>query len=366
MEDGIARGRRRWALFVLLVGTMALIGRYSGPDLAGRILLPAPEPPTEATEDVERAIITAVQQVGGAVVKIYTTQQVLIDSLFGLVPMEQEGIGSGVIIHEAGYVLTNAHVAGDADDMRVVLPDGRDFAGRLVGTDPWNDLAVIQIDGDDLPVAQLGRAEDLRVGQFVIAIGNPLGFDYTVTTGVVSAVNRLLQIAPDAPPLENLIQTDAAINPGNSGGPLVDRQGRVVGINTAVVRGDPQVHAEGLGFAISIDVAHRIAQRIIDEGPPVRLGIVGGTLTPERARAVEQATGIPLPVERGVFITQVVRDTPAARAGLQRADIIAAVDGEPMRDIEQLARLVQERGSGANLRLTVIRQGETGEVQASL
>lgn len=338
----------------------------SADSLLTRIMLPAPEPSSPITGGAEGTTIEAIRAVGSSVVKIYTTERVFVDSLFGRVAVEQEGIGSGVIIHEDGYILTNEHVVGNAESIRVFLPDGRAFAGHIVGTDPWQDLAVIKIEGDNFPVATLGSSGDLVVGQTVIAIGNPLGFDYTVTTGVVSALDRTLDIAPDRPPLEHLIQTDAAINPGNSGGPLVDTRGRVVGINTAVVRGAAGVPAEGLGFAVAIDAARAVAQDIIETGGPVRLGIVGGTLTPDRARAIEEATGVQLPVSKGVFVTEVVPGTPADTAKLQRADIITAVDREAVTSVEQLAEVVRSRGRGAVLRLSVIREGRALEIVVHL
>src|SRR5690625_3067893 len=294
-----------------------------------------------------------------AVVKIYTTQRQFIESLFGLVPREQQGIGSGVIIDaNNGHVLTNAHVVAGAQEIRVFLKDGRDFEGEVVGVSPSHDLAVLKVPAENLQAATLADVKELRVGQPVVAIGNPLGLDYTVTTGVISALNRTLHIEEGIPPLENLIQTDAAINPGNSGGPLVDLRGRVVGINTAVLRGSPELAIEGLGFAISVDTAQRIAQQIIEGKEPVRLGIIGGTLTPERARAIEQNTHIPLPVRRGVFVTRVIPGTPAAQAGLREADIIAAVGDEPVHTIEELASRVERAGAGATVELLVARRGE--------
>lgn len=354
------------ASYILLALVLVTGIGLSANSLLARIMLPAPEPSTPIEDTTEAVTIQAIESVGSSVVKIYTTERVFIDSLFGRVAVEQEGIGSGVIIHEDGYVLTNNHVVGEAESIRVFLPDGRDFDAEVVGTDPWQDIAVVKVNGENLPVAPLGTSSDLRVGQSVIAIGNPFGLDYTVTRGVVSALDRSLQSGENQPPLENLIQTDAAINPGNSGGPLLDSRGRVIGINTAVIRGSSDITAEGLGFAVAIDTARSIAQDIIETGGPVRLGVIGGTLTPERAQAIEQATGIPLPVKKGVFVTEVVSGTPAAAAKLQRADIISAVDGDPVETAQELGRVVRERGRGAKLTLTVIREGNTFEAQVTL
>lgn len=366
---GQGKGKRsasRLASYILLVLVVLTGVGMSVNTLMTRLFLPAPEPSTPIEDSAESIAIQAIESVGRSVVKIYTTERVFVDSLFGRTAVEQEGIGSGVIIHENGYVLTNHHVVGDAESIRVFLPDGRDFDGTVVGSDPWQDIAVVKIDGDGFPVAPLGTSSDLRVGQTVIAIGNPYGLDYTVTQGVVSALDRSLQTAENQPPLENLIQTDAAINPGNSGGPLVDSRGNVIGINTAVIRGAEGISAEGLGFAVAIDAARRTAQDLIEFGSPVRLGIVGGTLTPERAAAVERTTGIVLPTKKGVFVTEVVPDTPAAGAKLRRADIITAVDGEPVETVHGLAERVRERGRGATITLSVIREGDMLEVAVTL
>lgn len=355
---------RLFAVVLLAFAVLAGVG-MSANTLLTRILLPAPEPSTPIEDTTEAITIQAVEAVGASVVKIYTTERVFVDSLFGRMAVEQEGIGSGIVIHEEGYILTNHHVVAGAESIRVFLPDGRDFAAELIGSDPWQDIAVVKVDGEGLPVAPLGRSADLRVGQSVIAIGNPFGLDYTVTRGVVSALDRTLQTGEDTGPLENLIQTDAAINPGNSGGPLVDSRGRVVGVNTAVIRGE-SVAAEGLGFAVAIDTARSVAQEIIEHGGPVRLGIIGGMLTPERARAIEEATGIALPTEKGVFVVDVVPGTPAEQAKLRRADIIVEVDGRPVESPEALAERVRQKGRGARLQLTVVREGQVLEASVTL
>lgn len=361
-ESGWGRRRVTWVLATLLL----LGGAYWLGSSNGSLPLQVQELEAEPSPDWEEAVVSVVDQIGASVVKIYTTQRYFLDSLFGLIPREEQGIGSGVIIDTDGYVLTNAHVVGDAVDIRVSLPDGRDFPGRIVGTAPGYDLAVIHIEADGLQAAELGDSSSLRVGQQVIAIGNPFGLDFTVTTGVVSALNRSLDLGPGTEPLQDLIQTDAAINPGNSGGPLVDLRGRVIGINTAVLRGSYEVAAQGLGFAVSADTAKRVAEEIIAGRGPVRLGILGGTLTPERARAIEWNTGVLLPVDRGVFVTQVYANSPAERAGIRRADIIFSVDGEPVESIEQLAERIQAAGSGATVELELVREGLVGSVEVTL
>lgn len=363
--------RERWLRNVLIWLVLLLAGSFVWAEWDGGFAFISGQNPavneSANKQTVEEPYVRAVEQLGEAVVKIYTTQRQFIESLFGMVPREEQGIGSGVIIDaENGYVLTNAHVIAGAQEIRVFLRDGRDFAAEVVGSSPFHDLAVLRIAAENLQAAELADVSELRVGQSVIAIGNPLGLDYTVTQGVISALDRTLHIDDGTPPLENLIQTDAAINPGNSGGPLIDMQGRVVGINTAVLRGSSELAIEGLGFAIAVDTAQRVAQQIIEGKEPVRLGIIGGTLTPERTRAIEQNTLMPLPVDRGVFITRVIAGTPADRAGLRPADIIAAVDGEPVESIEELALRVEDAGSGASLELLVARQSRLFKVRVEL
>ena len=317
--------------------------------------------------DDEEAVVRAVQRVGPSVVKIAVTQGGYIDGLFGRVPVEQVGLGSGVIIDASGLVLTNHHVVEDAAEITVALPDGRVFEGTLVGSYPAADLAVVRIDGEDLPVAQLAPDEMLRVGQLVIAIGNPFGFDYSVTTGIISALGRELVVdAEQKIALTNLIQTDAAINPGNSGGPLLDREGRVIGINTAVLRASHGIQAQGLGFAIPIADALEVAGELVRYGRAVRLGILAGTLTPPIARAIEEATGVSLGTDRGVFVREVYAGSPADEAGLLPTDIIVEARGRPVHNVEELGRLVRALGPGGRLEVTVLRKGERLSLVAEL
>lgn len=323
------------------------------------LMVPAPELPVPVGDPGERATIAAIEAVGNSVVKIVTTERVLADSLFGKVSVEQTGIGSGIIFDAAGHVLTNEHVVGEAQFIHVFLPDGRSFPADVIGTDPWLDLAVLRMAGDNLPVAPLGSSADLRVGQSVIAIGNPLGFDYTVTMGVVSALHRTLEIQPGLPPLQDLIQTDAAINPGNSGGPLVNTSGQVVGINTAIVRGSAGVPVEGLGFAIAIDAARQAATDIVAGRGPLRLGIVGGTLTPETVAALQSATGRVLGTDVGVYVTDVVQDTAARRAGVRTGDIIIAVGATSVATVESLVDIIRQQQRGVAIPLSVVRGNQT-------
>lgn len=338
----------------LLLG--ASIGFPFGQRLSGEIGRAFPKAPERGDE--EEAVVRAVRQVGDAVVKLSVTQEGFVDSLFGRIPLEDEGIGSGVIVDSSGLILTNHHVVRGAKEIAVSLPGGRRYEGRVVGAYPAYDLAVVKSEGEGLPAAPLGRSSELAVGQLVIAIGNPLGLDYSVTTGIVSALGRELVIDPSSGrALTNLIQTDAAINPGNSGGPLLDREGRVIGINTAVLRSVEGFHVEGLGFAIPIDEALAVAREIVENGGPTRLGILAGTLTPDVAKAIEEATGEPLHVERGVFVRQVEPGSPAERAGLRPTDVIVAAGGDRIERVEALIQAVRQAGPGASLSLEVIRRG---------
>jgi serine protease Do len=254
------------------------------------------------------------------------------------------GSGSGIIVRPDGVILTNAHVVGMSRTVRVGLADGRRLEGRVVGRDPALDVAVVRIEAANLPVAPTGDSDRLEVGQTAIAIGNPLGLERTVTTGVVSAVNR----SPRGISLDGLIQTDAAISPGNSGGPLLDSRGRVIGINTAVLRG-----AQGLGFAVPINLAQNVAEQILSTGRVVRsfLGVEYRDVEPEMAEQFR------LSAREGIIVVSVSPDTPAERAGIQRGDIITAIDETPIKQGGDLRRILRDRRPGDNVRVTVVRMG---------
>lgn len=307
-------------------------------------------------------VVLAVQKVGPATVKIEAVKEKAIDQFFFQTFKEQEGIGSGIIFSADGHVLTNAHVIADAKDIRVSLPDGRSFEAKVVGKDQLSDVAVLRIEGQDLPVAALGNSNELRVGQQVIAIGNPLGQDYSVSSGVVSAVDRDLLIDPENNRfLENMIQTDAAINPGNSGGPLLDLNGQVVGINTAIIQ-----NAQGIGFSIPASSAIIIANQLIEHGKPLRLGILGGSLTPALAESIRQQTSVKLAVDRGAFITRVVEDSPAAKSGLKAGDVIVAVNGQEIAGIREVSGAVQKTGFGGTLEVDYYRGEERKQSKVRL
>ena len=253
------------------------------------------------------------------------------------------GSGSGVLIRSDGVIITNAHVVGNASRVEVSLADGRTLTGTVLGRDRSVDVAVVRVSATGLPAAPLGDSDRLRVGQLAIAIGNPLGLERTVTTGIISAVNRDPRGVPIA---GGLVQTDAAINPGNSGGPLVDSSGRVVGINTAILAG-----ATGLGFAIPINLANEVATQILTTGRVRRtyLGVQVGDITPELAEQFG------LPVSEGVVVLFVDRTSPASRAGLARGDIITSIAGQPITSGGDLRRLLRARQPGDTVTAEVIR-----------
>ncbi|HEX3149157.1 MAG TPA: trypsin-like peptidase domain-containing protein [Gemmataceae bacterium] len=261
----------------------------------------------------------------------------------------QMGSGSGVLFSPEGYLLTNHHVVGEAERVRVRLHDGQEVTGRVVGNDPWSDLALVRAEGDTFPYAQLGDSAKLRVGQLVVAIGSPLGFESTVTAGVVSAIGRTLR-SVTGHLVDNVIQTDAALNPGNSGGPLVDSRGHVAGINTAVIQ-----PAQGICFAIPVNMAKHILPSLLRHGRVIRgyLGLHG------------RQVPIPLDVGRrvgiemgaGVEIIALEPDGPADRAGLEVEDIVVAFGDESIANVDDLHKLLTETPVGERVQVSVIRDG---------
>ena len=265
-------------------------------------------------------------------------------------PKEQRGTGSGFIFTPDGFILTNSHVVHRADKIIVTLPDGRRFEGDRVGEDPDTDLAVVRINGSNFLATPLGDSQKIRVGQLVIAIGNPYGFQCTVTSGVVSALGRSLR-SISGRLIDNIIQTDAALNPGNSGGPLVTSQGNVIGVNTAMI-----LAAQGICFAIGINTAKFVAGRLIKEGKIRRsyIGLGGQNVTLLR-RIVRF---FHLPVESGILVVSIEENSPAQKAGLSEGDIIVGFDGQPTAGIDDLHRMLTEEKVGMGTSLTVIRRTE--------
>ncbi|MBE9115854.1 trypsin-like peptidase domain-containing protein [Lusitaniella coriacea LEGE 07157] len=265
----------------------------------------------------------------------------------------QRGSGSGFIISSDGKILTNAHVVEGADTVQVKLKDGRTFEGKVMGSDRLTDVAVIQIDAQDLPVAKTGNSDGLNPGEWAIAIGNPLGLDNTVTTGIISATGRSGSQIGVSDTRVAFIQTDAAINPGNSGGPLLNIKGEVIGINTAIIRG-----AQGLGFSIPINKAQEIADQLIAKGKVEHpyLGVQMVSLTPEIKAEFERRQGGNI-ADEGILIVGVMRNSPAAKAGLKVGDAIAQIDNRAVKDASDVQQIVEQTPVGDNLPLKVQRNG---------
>ena len=323
-------------------------------------------------------VASAVEKTGSAVVRIDTERTVAtkIDPLFedplfreffgdrfgGGMPRERQirGQGSGFITQKDGIVLTNAHVVSGADRVTVTLKDGREFEGVVKGKDEVTDLAVVKIEpaGVDLPVAPLGNSENVRVGDWAIAVGNPVGLNNTVTLGIISTLTRSSAQVGIPDKRIDFLQTDAAINPGNSGGPLLNEQGEVIGINTAI-----RPNANGIGFAIPIDKARSIANTLAagQQVPHPYVGVQMRTLTPELAQRNNSNPNSPftIPEVEGVLVLRVLPDTPAEAAGLRLGDVITAIDGQAITDAEQLQAFVDGSGLNKNLQFSVRRGDRT-------
>jgi serine protease Do len=271
----------------------------------------------------------------------------------------EHSLGSGVIVSQDGYILTNNHVIEGASDIRVALPDRRDFKAKLVGADAKTDLAVIKIDQPGLPTLPVGDSTHVKVGQFVLAIGDPFGVGETVTMGIVSATGRGGLGIED---YEDFIQTDAAINPGNSGGALIDASGSLIGINTAILTGGGGGGNAGVGFAIPMAMARNVMTQIVKNGKVTRgwLGVAVQPLTPALASAFK------LKDNKGALIAEVEPDSPAAHAGLQKGDIITQVDGQAVDDARALTLKVSQMAPGTSVKLTILRDGKPQDITAKL
>jgi serine protease Do len=269
-------------------------------------------------------------------------------------PRKERSLGSGFVISADGYILTNDHVVDGADEIKVRLSDGRNFTATVKGLDPKLDLALLKIEaGDKLPVARLGDSGALKVGEWVMAIGNPFGLEQTVTVGIVSAKGRVI----GAGPYDDFIQTDASINPGNSGGPLFNTAGEVVGINTAIV-----ASGQGIGFAIPINAAKSILTQLKETGHVTRgwLGVSVQLVTEDLA----ESFGLKEP--KGALVAEVIADSPAEKAGIKRGDIILTFDGHEVDAINDLPRLVAATPAGKEVRMSVFRNGKTHELTATI
>lgn len=321
--------------------------------------LPAPEP---SVAGLELAFERAAESIGPSVVLVINEQET--NAPLGFLSPTREsrrdevrGLGSGVIIDEAGYILTNNHVVEGASKLKVRLHDDRELRAELVGTDPKTDLAVIRVRAEGLSAAPLHDGAELRVGQWVLAVGSPFGLSRTVTAGIVSAVGRGSMGITD---YGDFIQTDAAINRGNSGGPLIDLRGRVVGINTAIY--SPNGNSTGIGFSIPSSMVRVVKDQLIEHGHMRRgwMGVVMGELTPDLARSFE------FEGESGVLIDDVDPAGPGFGSGLRAGDIAVRIDGAPVRDMADFRNTVSQAGPGAAVKLEVWRDGQARELQVTL
>jgi len=302
----------------------------------------------EAMDAYSRAVITAAEKVSPSVVYIEVEQPIRSRRPNApRTPQERRGSGSGFIFTPDGFILTNSHVVHGAKKIEVTLSDGHKHLADLIGDDPDTDLAVIRINAPNLVPAQLGDAQKIRVGQLVVAIGNPYGFQYSVTAGVVSALGRSLR-AQSGRLMDAVIQTDAALNPGNSGGPLINSRGEVIGVNTAMI-----LPAQGICFATSIDTAKFVASRLIRDGKVSRsyIGLAGQNV-PLPRRIVRYYN---LAVESGIFVISFENESPARKGGLREGDIIIGFDDQPIAGIDDLHKLLTEERIGKRSLLTVVR-----------
>ena len=338
-------------------------GLQHAPGEASGIATPVTTQAASATANAPMSYADAVAKAAPSVVNIYANKVVteqavrmftdpLMQQLFGGAPVgtvkrREQNLGSGVVVSAEGYVLTNNHVIANADDIQVLLYDGRVAKAKLVGADEETDLAVLKIDAGNLPVIQMADPKKLRVGDVVLAIGNPLGLNQTVTMGIISAIGR--QLSNSSP--ENFIQTDAAINLGNSGGALVNSNGDLVGINTLLI--GKAANAEGIGFAIPVDTATNVLRQLIAAGHVIRgwLGADYGFV------AVAADSGLPGAAARGAQVTDVTPGGPAAAAGIQAHDIILRLGDDDIRDPADLSRREADLKPGSHIEVSGLRNG---------
>ncbi len=353
-----------FALVTLVASGCALTSRpQTQPAQPASLVTQVTSPPAQSNPGMATSlpdiqmVTTAVRP---AVVSV-TTQEMSLDSF--LRPVQESGSGSGVIFDKQGLILTNNHVVANARNIRVTLPDGRNFDKvTVVGRDARTDLAVLKLDGvnarTELPVATLGSSQSVHIGEWVIAIGNALGLEGgpTVTAGVVGALGRSIQ-EPNGSILDNLIQTDAAINPGNSGGPLINLRGEVIGINTAI-----DTRGQGIGFAISIESAQPIITQLVQSGRVIRpaLGVRVATMTPNIAGQLR------IPMAPGVVIANVQTGGPAAKAGLKATDIVTKLDNTKVTTLQELMTVIGKKRPGDQVDVTYLRNQQEQKVTLTL
>ena len=334
-------------------GGMMFANRNSGGDSIIKQYSGGAATLTSGNENGELSVTQISAKVGPSVVGIVNKQSVT--TWFGT--SEQDGSGSGIIISDDGYILTNSHVVENATSLTVVLSNSKEYSATIVGQDSKTDLAVLKIDATGLPAAELGKSSELAVGDLAVAIGNPLGMEFygSVTQGIISALNRTMNVEGRE---YTLIQTDAAINPGNSGGPLVNKYGQVIGINTVKISSSS---AEGMGFAIPIDVATPIVNDLIKNGYVTGRPQIG-VATRDITENMSQYYGMPM----GVYVVSVVDGSGAAAAGIKTGDIITAVDGTEIKTAEELNSIKDKHKAGDTLSLTIVRSGQKTAVNVTL
>ncbi len=341
--------------------SLGVMGTLLGTQLMPSEALPNQQPvaqlPAITGNTDSNFIAAAVERTGPAVVRI-DSSQTLRNRYAQRGNRVVRGTGSGFIIKSDGLVLTNAHVVNGADTVTVTLKDGRDFTGRVLGRDELTDVAVVKIQASNLPIVNTGNSEQLRPGEWAIAIGNPLGLDNTVTAGIISATGRSSSDVGVPDKRIGFIQTDAAINPGNSGGPLLNQQGQVIGMNTAIIG-----RAQGLGFAIPINRAQEIANQLIAEGKVDHpyLGIQMATLTPDIKETLNRDfnSGVRVQASGGVVIVGVARNSPASRAGLQTGDVLQQINGQPVKTADDVQQAVENSTIGDSIPVNVNRNGRS-------
>jgi S1-C subfamily serine protease len=357
------QGRRVSLLGPLVVPLLLLAGCGTGlPGFPGRAQRDgriSDAPLTPVLPGGSNVIADAVAKVGPAVVRIDTLKRMVnpLGGLFGsgATIQQQQGQGSGFITRSDGIVLTNAHVVEGASEVSVTLPDGRSFSGKVLGSDPVTDVAVVRVAARGLPVAALGDSSKVKPGEWAIAIGNPLGLDNTVTAGIISAIQRTNALGEGQ--RVPYLQTDAAINPGNSGGPLINDRGQVIGINTAIRRAP----GAGLSFAIPITVARQIAAQILERGTASHpyIGVRLQALTPQLAREINASTDeCRVPEVNGVLVVEVMAGSPAAQSGLKPCDLIDQVGGNDVKNPSQVQLAVDGGRVGAPLTIGIRRQNQ--------
>jgi S1-C subfamily serine protease len=381
--------KNRVAIALVVVAVAVAAVACSIPVVTGPTATPPPPTPTAPAPQVTPVPVEPANELEAQVEAVYAqaapsvvfiTSRIITYDFF-MQPVPQAGTGSGFVYDTQGHIITNYHVIENAESVSVTLAGGETYDATIAGVDPSTDLAVLRIEAETLPAPlALADSDRLRVGQFVVALGNPFGLEHTLTTGVVSSLERIIQ-SPDGRFIGEAIQTDAAINPGNSGGPLLDLEGQVIGVNAQII--SPSQASAGIGFAIPSNAVRRVVPQLVAQGryPHPWLGVSIMDLTPERVTALRQA-GLEVPVEEGILIIEIVAGGPAAAAGLRGGqrevtignariswggDIIVALNGQPVASLQELTvYLESETQVGDTVQVTVVRDGQEVTVPLTL